>query len=288
MSWDEAWPDYVPVAERRRRAARQVAKLARKGHSVAPVVIEGRAIATTFWGKAWCQNLESYQDFASRLPRGRSYVRNGSVLDLQIAPCEVTAMVSGSSLYHTTVNIDAVARRHWRSICKDCAGTIDSVVELLQGRLSQGVMERICRQGLGLFPTPEQIRFQCSCPDFAFMCKHVAAVLYGVGTRLDRQPDLLFRLRGVDEKDLLTRIDDSLPMTKATPATGKVLKTDDLSVLFGLDMVAMEAPRSIRPKARKQGNPAPESRDGKTLLRKGRGGHRGIKRYDSQRQRASD
>jgi uncharacterized Zn finger protein len=252
MSWDGGWPEYIPVAERRRRAARQVAKLARKGRPVAPVVIEGRAIATTFWGKAWCENLESYQDFASRLPRGRSYVRNGSVLDLQIAPCEVTAMVSGSSLYRTTVSIDAVASRHWRSICKDCAGAIDSLVELLQGRLSQGVMERICRQRLGLFPTPEQIRFRCSCPDFAFMCKHVAAVLYGVGARLDKQPDLLFRLRGVDEKDLLARIDDSLPMAKATPATGKVLKADDLSAIFGLDMVAVEAPRSTRRKEKKK------------------------------------
>jgi uncharacterized Zn finger protein len=256
MSWDGDWPDYVPVAERRRRAARQVAKLARKGHPVAPVVIQGRAIATTFWGKAWCENLESYQDFASRLPRGRSYVRNGSVLDLQIAPCEVTAMVSGSLLYRTIISIDAVTSRHWRSICNDCAGAIDSLVELLQGRLSQGVMERICRQGGGLFPTPEQIRFQCSCPDFAFMCKHVAAVLYGVGARLDKQPELLFRLRGVNEKDLLARIGDPLPMANAAPAPGKVLKTDDLSAMFGLDLTAMEAPPSIPRKEKRKAKAA--------------------------------
>jgi uncharacterized Zn finger protein len=250
MSWDGGWSEYVPVAERRRRAVREVAKLARKGRSVAPVVIEGRAIVTTFWGKAWCENLESYRDFASRLPRGRSYVRNGSVLDLQIAPHEVTAMVSGSRLYRTKVAIDAVAGRQWRSICKDCAGAIDSLVELLQGRLSQGVMERICRQGLGLFPTPEQIRFQCSCPDFAFMCKHVAAVLYGVGARLDQQPELLFRLRGVDEKDLLARIDDSLPMANSKPANSKVLETGDLSAMFGLDMAPVEAP-AVRRKEKK-------------------------------------
>jgi uncharacterized Zn finger protein len=252
MSWGGGWSDYVPVAERRRRAAREVAKLARKGRSVAPVVIEGRAIVTTFWGKAWCENLESYQDFASRLPRGRSYVRNGSVLDLQITPHEVTAMVSGSRLYRTKVGIDAVARRRWRSICKDCAGAIDSLVELLQGRLSQGVMERICRQGLGLFPTPEQIRFQCSCPDFAFMCKHVAAVLYGVGARLDQQPELLFRLRGVDEKDLLARIDASLPMAKAAPVTTRVLETGDLSAMFGLDMAPGEASPPARRKEKKK------------------------------------
>jgi len=248
MSWYGGWAPYVTAAERRRRAVLAMAKLTKKGHSVAPVVIDGRTIASTFWGKAWCENLESYQDFENRLPRGRTYVRNGSVLDLQIAPREVTAMVSGSSIYRISVNIDTVAKPHWQSICKDCAGGIDSLVELLQGRLSQGVMERICRQGLGLFPGPNEIRFKCSCPDYAFMCKHVAAVLYGIGARLDRQPELLFRLRAVDEKDLLVGFDKSLPMTKSGPAAGKVLEADDLSAMFGLDMAATEPPQATRAK----------------------------------------
>ena len=210
MSYYRGWAPYVPAAERRRRAVLAMAKLSKKGHPVAPVVIEGRAIVTTFWGKAWSDNLESYHDFENRLPRGRTYVRNGSVLDLQIAPREVTAMVSGSSIYKITVSIDAVPTARWKSICKDCAGGIDSLVELLEGRLSQGVMERVCRQGLGLFPGPREIRFKCSCPDYASMCKHVAAVLYGVGARLDAQPELLFRLRAVDEKDLVTGIDEAI------------------------------------------------------------------------------
>ena len=162
--YDRGWAPYVPVAERRRRAVLAMGKLAKKGHPVAPVVITGRAIVTTFWGKAWCDNLESYHDFENRLPRGRTYVRNGSVVDLQIAPREVTAMVSGSSLYRVTVGIDPVPRAQWRSICKDCAGGIDSLVELLQGRLSQGVMERICRQGLGLFPAPRRDPLQVQLP----------------------------------------------------------------------------------------------------------------------------
>ena len=220
-----------------------------------PFVIRGRAIVTTFWGKGWSDNLESYHDFENRLPRGRTYVRNGSVLDLQIAPREVTAMVSGSSLYRVTVGIDPVPRAQWRSICKDCAGGIDSLVELLQGRLSQGVMERICRQGLGLFPAPREIHFKCSCPDYASMCKHVAAVLYGVGARLDQQPELLFQLRAVDEKDLLTGIDRALTTTKAGAAAEKVLEADDLSAMFGLDMADSKpdavTPRKPRRAARK-------------------------------------
>ena len=232
------WPAYVPVAERRLKAERAMEKLRKKGHPVAPVVIEGRKIASTFWGKAWCENLESYRDYENRLERGRTYVRNGSVVDLQIAPSEVTAMVSGSSMYNVKITIGEVNKKQWASICKDCAGRIDSLVELLQGRFSKGVMERICRQGSGLFPKPAEIRFSCSCPDYASMCKHVAAVLYGVGARLDQQPELLFRLRAVDEKDLVAHIDAALPMAKRAPAPHKVLDADGLSALFGLDMDA--------------------------------------------------
>src|SRR5580693_44066 len=185
-----AWPRYVPVAERRAKAVRLVEKLRWMGRSIDPVVIEGQVIAKTFWGKAWCENLESYRDFASRLPRGRTYARNGSVLDLQIAPLAVTAMVSGSELYDVRIDIDAAPKAQWQAICRECAGGIDSLVELLQGRLSTAVMERLCRQGEGLFPEPSRIRFSCDCPDDADMCKHVAAVLYGVGARLDHKPEL--------------------------------------------------------------------------------------------------
>ena len=240
------WAPYVSVAERRAKAAREMNRLRKNGHPVAPVVITGRAIAATFWGKAWCDNLEGYHDYENRLPRGRTYVRNGSVVDLQIAPREVKAMVSGSSLYTVTVSIGEVKKAHWQSIRRDCAGAIDSLVELLQGRFSTGVMERICRQNGGLFPRPSDIRFACSCPDYASMCKHVAAVLYGVGARLDVQPELLFRLRAVDEKELIANIDQALPMSKTGPAADKVLDVDDLSAMFGLDMAGADIPAEIK------------------------------------------
>jgi uncharacterized Zn finger protein len=244
------WAPYVPVAERRRKALLAMEKLRKKGHPVAPVVIAGRAIAATFWGKAWCDNLEGYHDYENRLPRGRTYVRNGSVVDLQIGPREINATVSGSSLYQVTVSIGAVVKAQWQSICKDCAGGIDSLVELLQGRFSNGVMERICRQDNGLFPRPADIRFSCSCPDHASMCKHVAAVLYGVGARLDKQPELLFRLRAVNENELVAQIDQALPMSKTGPAVGKVLDADDLSAMFGLDMAGAETSPVIAVKAK--------------------------------------
>jgi uncharacterized Zn finger protein len=241
---------YIPVAERRRSAMREMEKRKKLGHAVSPVVIEGKAIAKTFWGRSWCQNLEGYSDFANRLPRGRAYARNGSVVDLQISPGSIEAFVSGSSLYRVELKIAAVTKAQWKSICADCSGAIDSLVELLQGRFSKGVMERICRQDQGLFPTPREIQLSCSCPDSAVMCKHVAAVLYGTGARLDEQPELLFRLREVDEKDLLAKAGSGTPLTRNKPASGKILEGEDLGALFGLDMASSRrAPAKSKKKA---------------------------------------
>src|SRR5438309_11997822 len=228
------WAPYVPVAARRRKAEREMEKLRKKGAVLSPVKIEGRQIASTFWGKAWCDNLESYRDYENRLPRGRTYVRNGSVVDLQIAPREVTAIVSGSKIYKVKISIGDVGPARWKTLCADCSGGIDSLVELLQGRFSKGVMERLCRQDTGLFPRPSEIRFTCSCSDYASMCKHIAAVLYGVGARLDEQPELLFQLRAVNQNELVANLDSSLPLVKAGPDAARLLVDDDISALFGL------------------------------------------------------
>jgi uncharacterized Zn finger protein len=230
------WAPYVPVAARRRKAEREVEKLRKKGAVLSPVKIEGRQIAGTFWGKAWCSNLESYRDYENRLPRGRTYVRNGSVVDLQIASREITAIVSGSKIYKVRVSIGEVGPVRWEALCADCSGGIDSLVELLQGKFSKGVMERLCRQDTGLFPRPSEIRFTCSCSDYASMCKHIAAVLYGVGSRLDERPELLFRLRAVDETELLSDLGSALPYTQMKRDTAQTLGVDDLAALFGLDM----------------------------------------------------
>ncbi len=232
---------YVPVAERRARAARAMAKRQKAGHSVSPVVIEGRAIATTFWGKSWCQNLERYSDFANRLPRGRTYVRNGSVVNLQVSGGKVDAHVSGSTLYQVSVKVAPVPEKRWKAICADCAGSIDSLVELLQGEFEEGVMERLCRQDEGLFPAPSEISLGCSCPDVADMCKHVAAVLYGIGARLDHEPSLLFRLRAVSEQDLIAGAAEGLPLAKKTADASKVLAAEDVSAVFGVEMDAGES-----------------------------------------------
>jgi len=263
MSYGWQWKPYVSIAERRREADSEKAKLRKKGRTLAPVVVEGRAIARTFWGTAWCKNLESYSDYANRLPRGRSYVRNGFVLHLEIAAGSVKALVRGSSLYEVTIGIAPVPKARWKSICTDSAGAIDSLVELLQGRFSKGVMERLCRQHGGLFPAPADITLACSCPDWASMCKHVAAVLYGVGARLDEQPELLFRLRKVDEKDLIANADGGARLAKRGPSKDKVLVNANLAELFGLPMAVDDG----EPKRKHAAATKPASR-GKKAARK--------------------
>jgi uncharacterized Zn finger protein len=230
------WAPYVPVAERRRQAAKKIETMTKKGEKVSPVVINGRTIATTFWGKSWCENLESYSDFENRLPRGRTYVRNGAVVDLQIAPGKIKALVTGSSLYKVEIEIRPLDETRWQRVLSSCTGKIDSLLDLLQGILSKGVMETVTSKDTGLFPTPQQITLKCSCPDYASMCKHVAAVLYGVGSRLDHEPDVLFLLRGVDHLELIAKASTSTAIDSTMLTKGKSLKTDDLGSLFGIEM----------------------------------------------------
>jgi len=241
MSWYYGFRPYVSVAQRHANAAKAMAKLAKKGHNINPVKIQGRQIASTFWGKAWCENLEAYSDYANRLPRGRTYVRNGSVVDLQIKPGKVTARVSGSELYNIDIQIKPLAKSHWKTISSQCAGKIASVLELLQGRLSQGVMEIITHRQEGLFPKPTEISLDCSCPDSAYMCKHIAAALYGVGARLDEKPDLLFVLRQVDHVELIEKA--AAGQVFAPAASGqKTIADGDLADVFGIEIDGADTP----------------------------------------------
>ena len=235
MGW-WSFPRYVPVAERQAKAALMAKKLAKKGRQLAPVTVAGRAIATTFWGRAWCENLESYSDFSNRLPRGRAYVRNGLVLDLQIKPGRATALVSGTRLYEVSIEITRLSAVGWKRIRSECGGQIDTLVELLSGRLSKHVMAVVTRRAGGLFPVPREIAMSCSCPDWAGMCKHVAAALYGVGNRLDQQPELLFLLRRVDHHELIAEA--GKPKAQPSARGKKRIAEDRLAEVFGIELDA--------------------------------------------------
>jgi len=225
------FPRYVSVGERRAKALLQARKLEKRGRVLEPVRLEGQRIASSFWGKEWCKNLESYMDFSNRLPRGRTYVRSGAVVDLRLGAGQIDALVAGSSLYEVSVRIDKLPRKRWGAVIKRCAGRIDSVVGLLQGKLSETVLEALVDRRAGLFPAPKEIDFTCSCPDFALLCKHIAAVLYAVGARLDKKPELFFTLRSVALEELVAR-----SALRRAPRAKEALDTGSLEGIFGIEL----------------------------------------------------
>ncbi len=235
------------VREQRARALRAAQRFSKNrgkdGREPSPVTIEGRAIARSFWGKAWCGNLESYRDYEYRLPRGRSYVRSGAVLDLAIGQGRIAAVVSGSrpQPYEVEIKIKPLAKAHWSRLKGQCGGEIGSLIELLEGRLSDRVMGIVTDRQQGLFPKPAEIEMSCSCPDWATMCKHVAAVMYGVGARLDAQPELLFTLRNVEHGELIAAAVDLGVPQRGTQR--KTIGAEELSSVFGIELA--EAPRQL-------------------------------------------
>lgn len=233
---DYGWPRYVSAAERKAKAAKATRRLAEKGLALHPVRIEGQKIAKTFWGKAWCSNLESYSDYENRLPRGRTYVRNGSVCHLEIDAGTIRAKVAGSRLYDVTISIKALKPAEWASIKKRSSGEIHSLLDLLGGKLSKEVMAIVTDREHGLFPKPKDIRLECSCPDWADMCKHVAAVLYGVGSRLDERPELLFSLRGVRHEELISASVKETVESAVRGGRGRRIADSDVAEVFGVEM----------------------------------------------------
>jgi len=234
MSWS-SYPPSESIAQRVAKAEKRSRSLHKVlGRPPEPAVGKGTKIATTFWGQAWNRNLEHYQSYEYRLPRGRSYVKNGLVLDLQVEKGCITALVSGSELYEVTINIRPMDSERWQSLKHSCSGEISSVVGLLQGKLPLAVMEAVTESGSGLFPEPRDILFICTCPDHADLCKHSAAAAYGVGARLDERPKLLFLLRGVDHTELLEGASDAVAQQVGNSVEDDTL--GDLSALFGVEL----------------------------------------------------
>lgn len=242
MAFHGRWAPYVRVERRRANAAREASKLAKQGHTLRPIHIRSVKIATSFWGIAWCKNLEVYADWANRMPRGRTYARNGSIVDLQIEPGEITSLVSGSSLYKIKISIDRLDAKTWKAIRTDCARQVASLLDLMRGKLPDAVLQRLTDPKAGIFPRRKELKLRCSCPDSATMCKHVAATLYGVGHLLDTEPELFFRMRGVDQSELVS---DAMTTQATADAMGldqqSSLVGEDLGAIFGIDLAAPDA-----------------------------------------------
>ncbi len=275
-----SYPPYVSVAEKRAKAEKKLKQLKKKNPHINPVVIEGKAIANTWWGKAWNKNLEAYADYSNRIGRGRSYVRHRAVLDLQIGAGKVDSLVQGSESkpYSVKIQIKAMSKKTWQSIKTAAEGKLDSLQELLAGKFPKALGEIFTSQEKGLFPSPKEIEFNCSCPDSATMCKHVAATLYGIGARLDHDPELFFKLRQVKMKDLVSEAVEEKTrelLDKARKKTARVIDDSDLADVFGIDMESPVAPEMNRKKtkaktaeAKRPSKPMPKVRKTKVLAAK--------------------
>lgn len=244
----------MSVAEKRRKGELSAAKLAKKeGRKPQPVIANGRKLASTFWGIKWCENLERYRVIANRLPRGATYARNGSVVDLVIDPGVIRALVAGSEVYKVRIDIKTLAPKKWQSILDACSREIHSLLDLLAGRLSDGVMRRLTHADDGLLPRSQEISMSCDCPDSAGVCKHLAAVFYCVGARLDEQPELLFKLRKVDHMELITKATESENLDRAlSPENDSGLSSDDLASIFGIELEDASEPTKKPRKATKR------------------------------------
>ena len=241
MSFYSSYPEYIPVAEKRKQAQKSVEKLRKKNPDISPVIITGSKLSRTWWGKSWNDNLESYSDYSNRIGRGRSYVRHGAVLDLKMTQGKISALVQGSEAkpYQVNIIIQSLSKDIWETLTNNCAGKIDSLQELIAGKFPKALSELFTAKGKGLFPIPKEISLKCSCPDSAKMCKHVAAVLYGVGARLDDDPGLFFVLRNVKIEALISETISKKAETlleKSKVKSRRVLEDPDISGMFGIEL----------------------------------------------------
>ncbi len=259
MSW--YYKPYVSAAQRRANARKQLEKLKKAGRTIEPLgeLSHRIKIATSFWGRAWCDHLDTLGDYDNRLPRGRTYVRNGSVLHLSIEKGKITALVQGSELYEQVIHIKPLAAAKWKRIQGRCQGEIGSLIELLQGKVSDEIMAAVTDPADGLFPTPQEIGTHCSCPDWADLCKHLAAILYGVGARLDQQPELLFTLRGVDHRELIDGAAVTAAIAGASPSgSRRILDSSTLDDVFGIELEG--PPEDVSAKVAERKAPARQTR----------------------------
>ena len=228
----------IPVEELRRKARESAGKARKKGQELEPVIVKDKKIWRSWWGQAWCVNLEQYADYSSRLDRGKRYVRSGAVIDLKVQKGRIEARVQGTrkTPYKVEVRISPMTEEQCQKIIQKCGKKIENMEALIQGSIPEELKE-IFTGADGLFPTPREISFSCSCPDWALMCKHVAAVMYGIGVRVDENPFFFFELRGIDvERFIDVTLENKVEamLENASRPSSRIITDEDAWQIFGL------------------------------------------------------
>ena len=216
-------------------------KIISKNADFEPVIVDPsprRVLCKSWWGKFWCKNLERYADYENRIGRGRNYLRNNAVVDLKIKDNEIYSRVLGGGYrpYFVKIRIDALPERQRLNIEQQASGKLQDLESLMQGNFPKDLKELFFQKG-GLFPSPNEIHFDCNCPDWADMCKHVAAALYGVGVRLDSNPLYFFQMRGIDTEKFVDKIvikKVQKMLANANVESPRIIKDADLLQIFNL------------------------------------------------------
>lgn len=174
-------------------------------------------IGETWWAKRFLSILDSF-GWSKRLTRGRSYARSGQVIEYNIDYGVITSKVQGSRAkpYSINIKVKTLSMKQWSSIIKTMASQARFLAKLLSGEMPHDIEDLFKSTGVPLFPSSEKdFHAECSCPDWANPCKHIAAVYYVVGEAFDRNPFLIFHLRGVKKDELLEMLRKEISITTA-------------------------------------------------------------------------
>lgn len=193
----------MKAADLEAQARRELIELKSAGEEVRPVVGTTRKLAAHFWGSAWMKHLALCESGGWSLSAGRTLLRHGCVLDLQLEAGLIRARVMEERLHDVEIALDPLDGERLEELRTICSGKIDSLVPLLEGTLDDALLATLCNAETGLLPEPGAWHMSCTCPDWSEPCPHAAAAIYAAGILIDAEPSLLFRLRQVSPEDLL-------------------------------------------------------------------------------------
>ena len=225
------------------------------------IKLHSKSISNTWWGQEWCKTINVYADYENRLSRGKTYLRQERVQDLTIEDNTITAKVKGkwSDYYNVTIKIRELPRSKSNIIIKK----ISELGSILKGSIPEDCRFLFSIGELGLFPTKDDLIYTCDCPDScggliygsnwnsakeicevdpnnAMLCKHVAAVLYSVGSILDKEPLIIFQLRGINvtkyiSEEIVAQTNNLLVGLYQRKEEERVIDKSLISDVFGID-----------------------------------------------------
>ena len=207
------------------------------------VKIDGKVISSSWWGQMWCRNIENYSNIRNRLERGRTYIRQNTVKSLSISNNCAESQVQGHSKepYRVIINIKTIEKSKYDNILNKCENSVDNLESLMTGSFPKEYQQFFTDEEYGLFPKSNEIDYNCTCLDYEknmHMCKHIAATMYAIGNKLDNDPLIFFKLRGIDISEFSNKIlkkETEFVWNNINGESNRKINSNDISFLFGVD-----------------------------------------------------